>query len=100
MVPLSEAYETDVLGELTRFASAFGRGELGNEGDDWENLQQLLLFKVREETFIKVRELSERHGLCALFPQIRREDRSQLRYLLRHDSRGVHFRESEFGLRY
>ena len=37
-VSLGEADETDVLAKLTRFALAYGCGELENEGDNWEKL--------------------------------------------------------------
>jgi len=48
-VTLGAAYDTDVLDKPTRFALVYGRGELGNEGDEWESLQQLA---ASVETFV------------------------------------------------
>ena len=48
-VTLGAAYDTELLDKPTRFALVYGRGELGNEGDEWESLQQLA---ASVETFV------------------------------------------------
>ena len=38
---LQAAYDTEILSKDTRFSLVYGKGILGNDGDEWENLQQI-----------------------------------------------------------
>lgn len=38
---LQAAYDTDILSKDTRFSLVYGKGILGNDGDEWESLQQV-----------------------------------------------------------
>ena len=46
---LQAAYDTQILSKDTRFSLVYGRGKLGNEGEQWESLHQLA---VGMETFL------------------------------------------------
>ncbi|YCM46619.1 LbtU family siderophore porin [Verrucomicrobiaceae bacterium 227] len=46
---LQAAYDTEILSKDTRFSLVYGRGKLGNEGDQWESLHQLA---VGMETYL------------------------------------------------
>ena len=48
-VTLQAAYDTEILSKDTRFSVVYGRGKLGNEGEQWESLHQLA---VGMETFL------------------------------------------------
>lgn len=48
-VTVGAAYDVDIFDKPTSFAVVYGRGKLGNEGDEYENLQQLA---VSVETFV------------------------------------------------